>query len=424
MLARFGRSLARLARPSFAPLAYSSSTIASDSASLRAAGAVAVASALAVAIYTVEEQRRASCEPWLGKDVSLVMAGDCGGTNSRLQIFKVPNDAKLVVGQPPPGELLFAKKYENHEFSNFTVVCQRFLEDAAMYTGGIVPAACCLACAGAISENSVEFTNVASGWNIHGAKLERELGIKRVVLINDFVAQGYGLLTLSDDEKVLLNKGTYVPGAPVACVGAGTGLGECFLTAASDGTYTCWPSEGGHVEFSPRNELGLDLLHHLREKFADKKRVSIERVVSGPGIASIYEFLRGHWAFSGRVDPAIDQAFVDAPPHKQAVVVSKGAAAKDAVCEEAIDLFSECYGAEVGNAVLKWLPKGGMYVSGGIAAKNPDWIKSETFLAAYHSKGRLSPQLAQTPLFLVLTEDTGERGALYCAVQTLLGTFA
>jgi len=389
-------------------------------ASPYAAGAAVATAAFVASMYASEDHTK--CSSWSGSEMALVMAGDCGGTNTRLQIFKVPLNATLQIGQSPPGELLFAKKYLNNEFPSFQAVCEKFLEEAAPLTGGSLPRACCLACAGAISNNTVEFTNVAKGWSINGSGLEQALGIKRVVLINDFVAQGYGLLTLASSEKTLLNDATPVAGAPIACVGAGTGLGECYLTMSNDGTYACWPSEGGHIEFSPRNELTTDMLIFLKRKFEDKKRVSVERVVSGTGIANIYEFLREHWAFKDRLDPEIDAAFVAAPPHKQAVVVSQGHAAGDATCTEALLIFKECYGAEVGNAVLKWLPKAGMYVSGGIAAKNPDWIKSETFLSAYASKGRLSPQLAQTPLYVVLVEDTGERGAHFQAVQTLLST--
>ena len=89
------------------------------------------------------------------------------------------------------------------------------------------------------------------------------------------------------------------------------------------------------------------------------------------------------------------------------------------VCKKAIDIFNECYGSEVGVAALKWLPFGGLYISGGIAAKNPEWIKSAEFMNAYADKGRMSHLVKSVPLFVVLTEDTGERGALFYAVAML-----
>jgi len=258
-----------------------------------------------------------------------------------------------------------------------------------------------------------------------------------------------------------LNDASPQEGAPIACVGAGTGLGECFLTASPDGLYTCWPSEGGHAEFSPRSALTGEILMHLREKLAfdtmgspekvkryfekwdtDKngsideqeftaalrefdmrplkpRRVSVERVVSGPGLAAIYGFLRNHWAFWKDVDARFDAQFMDAGKDERGAVVAKCAAKGNRVCQKAVDVFNACYGSEVGVAALKWLPYGGLYVSGGIAAKNPHWVQSKEFMEAYQDKGRMSSLVMQVPLYLVLTEDTGERGALFYAVQML-----
>lgn len=145
----------------------------------------------------------------------------------------------------------------------------------------------------------------------------------------------------------------------------------------------------------------------------------MERVISGPGLASIYEFLRTHWAYEERVTAEIDSKFLAAADHMKGAIVAAGAAAGDVVCGKVVDIFSECYGSEAGNAALKWLPYGGLYISGGIGAKNPGWVKNPHFLEAYANKGRLSPVVAQVPLYLVTTEDTGERGALFFAVSLL-----
>ena len=191
------------------------------------------------------------------------------------------------------------------------------------------------------------------------------------------------------------------------------------------------------------------MLEYLKVKFASKHRVSVERVVSGPGLANIYEFLRTHWAYEERVTREIDSKYMAAPEHMKGAIVAAGAKARnayprlplglkrlatypsppprhakagDVVCSKVVSIFSECYGSEAGNAALKWLPYGGMYVSGGIGAKNPQWVQSEGFLGAYFNKGRLSAQVAQVPLYLVTTEDTGERGALFVAVSLLSKT--
>mmetsp|Transcript_5440 Transcript_5440/g.15915 ORF Transcript_5440/g.15915 Transcript_5440/m.15915 type:complete len:411 (+) Transcript_5440:46-1278(+) len=390
-----------------------------------AAAAVAAGSGLALHM-TIDAptpaQKPALCAgaapPGLGPGDQLVMSGDCGGTNTRLELFRVPANAQLVLGDKPPGERLFNKTYQNHQFASFQAVVETFLAEAPATAGGARPAACCLACAGGIVDNTVTFTNVEKGWSIDGAALARATGIPRVQLINDFEAQGYGLLTLRAGEKLQLNTAAPRPGSPIACVGAGTGLGECFLTSTK-GEYTCFPSEGGHVEFAPRDELAADLLKFLKRKFEQNHRVSVERVISGPGLGNVYEFLRQHWAYADRRDPDLDSAFLSAPEHAKGALVAKGAARGDVLCAKAVHIFSESYGSEVGCVALKFLPYGGLYISGGIAAKNPQWVTGEAFSYAYKDKGRMSPLLDKVPLYLVTVEDTGERGALYKAIALL-----
>ena len=108
------------------------------------------------------------------------------------------------------------------ELNNLSICCEAFLKEADKLTGGSRPSACCLACAGGIKNNTVSFTNVANGWTIDGTALQGQLAIPKVKLINDFEAQGYGLLTLSNKEVVQLNDAEPQAGAPIACVGAGT----------------------------------------------------------------------------------------------------------------------------------------------------------------------------------------------------------
>ena len=429
---------------------------------VRFAAGAAVAGTAVAAVSCNSEVEAASVFGGFSKaDDRLVLSGDCGGTNTRLVLFRVPKGVTAEKGKVPSGEVLLSKHYRNAENESFTACCEKFLRESDALTGGVRPEACCLACAGGIQDNTVSFTNVKNGWTIDGTALQTTLGIKRVKLINDFKAQGYGLLTLSDKEVIKLNDAKPRPGAPIACVGAGTGLGECYLTSGNDGQYTCFPSEGGHAEFSPRSALTAELLEYLREKLAfdtagtpakireafdkwdsDKngtispeefaaalrtwdlhgikpRRVSVERVISGPGLAQVYGFLRGHWAFAAEIDQALDKEWESAEADKRGGIVAKCAKSGNKVCTKAVSIFNQCYGSEVGVAALKWLPYGGLYVSGGIAAKNPHWVQSEDFLSAYKDKGRLSFCVMSVPLYLVTVEDTGERGALFYAVQML-----
>merc|ERR1719198_520916 len=144
----------------------------------------------------------------------------------------------------------------------------------------------------------------------------------RVEIINDFMAQGYGILTLSDKEVITLHEAPRTQGAPIACLGAGTGLGECFLTMGPDGQYKCFPSEGGHKEWAPRgvgsDKTQLHLLNHLKIKFAATNRISVERIVSGKGICNIYEFLA--YEYPHRLDKKVHREFVKSGNKDAAIV--------------------------------------------------------------------------------------------------------
>ena len=152
------------------------------------------------------------------------------------------------------GTLILSKEYKNNDHESFDEVFALFLKEAGL--SNEPPLTACIAVAGPVKDNMVRFTN-RDGWIIAGRHIEEKFQIKSVQLVNDFLAAGYGLLTLNEStECVVLQEGTKNPSAPIACIGAGTGLGECFLTPKSQGEYTCYPSEGGHAEFAPRNEVG------------------------------------------------------------------------------------------------------------------------------------------------------------------------
>jgi len=174
-------------------------------------------------------------------------------------------------------------------------IIEEFFADVTAATGKPleVPRAGSFAVAGPVDRNMVTFTN-RSTWVIDGMELAKKFGIEQVTLVNDFVANGYGLLTLTDSETHTLQDVPAQAGAPIALIGAGTGLGQCFLTATPDtpSMYHTWPSEGGHTEFAPRTDLEVELLNFLKKKFTETSRVSVERICSGKGIANVYEFMR------------------------------------------------------------------------------------------------------------------------------------
>jgi glucokinase len=210
----------------------------------------------------------------------LVIVGDCGGTNTRLVLYSiVPNASSPSRGERAPGALIFKKRYKNEDFREFKEIVSVFLKESGI---DILPKVACLACAGPIVNNTVDFTNLKGGWFISGSDLQSFFGIEYVQLINDFLAMGYGVLTLNTSECLKVNEALPQEGGVIAVIGAGTGLGECFLTQDPDNKkYTCFPSEGGHCDWSPHNELECELLNYARKKYNHRNRISAERIISG-----------------------------------------------------------------------------------------------------------------------------------------------
>jgi glucokinase len=221
--------------------------------------------------------------------------------------------------------------------------------------------------------------------------------------------------------------------APIACIGAGTGLGECYLTPVGDSdegeenedgdgdegstgivSYRCFPSEGGHAEYAPRNETEFKLLTYLKHKFEQKHRVSVERVVSGTGLANVYEFFAS--IMPGKVDKDVAAQIAAAGDMKGAVIAKN---TQNELCRLTMELFVTAYGAEAGVAALKWLPFGGLYLVGGLTPKNIDLLKDSDgpFMTAFLDKGRVSGMLNGIPVYAVMVEDLGERGAHFAAYK-------
>lgn len=316
-----------------------------------------------------------------------------------------------TVGTEPP---LYAQTYKTANLpGDFTELLHAFLAEANV--GLVELAAGCLAVAGPVEEGDrVTFTNL--GWRIEARLLEAEFRMKSgtMRLVNDFVANGFGVVTLREgDYATLCGPTEPLSGAPIACVGAGTGLGEAYATS-SGGVYEAWPSEGGHVAFAPRDAAQTELLLALAQRFGG--RVSAERVISGKGIVNVFDFFAEK--FPEKVDQALQQKIKS---HPEGAGVIARASYDDHLCGAAFNLVLDAYGAELGNAAVKWLPFGGLYVCGGIAVKNRERLKERVFLEAYKDRGRLRPLLDRVPLRLVLVDDLGLRGAHYVALATLLG---
>jgi glucokinase len=248
-------------------------------------------------------------------------------------------------------------------------------------------------------------------WRIDASEIGERLGLGSLKLINDFDAIGHGLDLLREEDLQTLQEGDADPEAPIALIGAGTGLGEAFVVPGPDAP-AVHSSEGGHADFAPADAQQERLLAFLRSRFG---HVSWERVVSGPGLANLYDFAvaDGHAAESAATRRALEET--DDRPR---VISRLGRSGEDANCEEAIRIFVTAFGAEAGNLALKVGARGGVFVAGGIAPELVDVLADGSFRSAFGAKGRLSEYLAGIPVRVVTNTDVGLLGAARVAASS------
>ncbi|MBZ5525999.1 MAG: glucokinase [Acidobacteriia bacterium] len=322
----------------------------------------------------------------------MILAGDIGGTNTRLAYFE-EDSGRL--------HMTLDRVYPSHEHKGLDEIVAAFVKET-----GVAVGKACFGIAGPVLHGRVSTPNLP--WVIDSSQLSRGLGIQ-VWLINDLEAHASGVGDLEPGDMVAINQATPSEGN-AALIAAGTGLGEAGLYW--DGArYHPFPCEGGHADFAPRNDIEIALLQYLIKKFG---RASYERVLSGPGLKNVYDFLR---------DTGVEQepGWLNEKLHGSAdptpVISRHGLEAKAAICERALDLFTAIYGAEAGNLALKLKALGGVFISGGIAAKILPKINSPLFLEAFAAKGRLRPMVEAVPLRVIMNNKVGLIGAARYAVR-------
>jgi glucokinase len=316
-----------------------------------------------------------------------VLAADIGGTSARLALIEV-GDGPMAIRDE--------QTYPSGKHAGLEEIVAAF---TANHPSGFEASA--FGIAGPIQDGRVASTNLP--WVIDSRALARQLGLRHVGLLNDLAATAHGIGEIPESEFLVLNAGAPVRGSNAAVLSAGTGLGEAGLLW--NGTrHQPVASEGGHADFAPRNELEIGLLIYLTARYG---RVSYERVLSGPGLVNIYEYLRD----SGR---GAEQPFVleRMREHGAAAAISETALqARCGLCEQALEIFVSCYGAEAGNLGLRYLAHHGVYLGGGIAPKIAPALTGPHFMAAFTAKGRLSPLVAAMPVRVILNEKVGLLGA-------------
>ena len=311
----------------------------------------------------------------------MILAGDIGGTNTRLALFE---GGKLV------GE---EKKFPSQKYPSLEKIIAEFLQGKRVEKA-------CLGVAGPVRDGKSKITNLP--WIIDTAIISKTLNIPTVHLLNDLEANAHGLKVLKKDELFVLHPGKVQIGNQ-ALIAAGTGLGEAglFWDGKKHRPFAC---EGGHTDFAPRNELEIELLLYLKKKFG---HVSYERVVSGPGLQNLFEFLIDTGKES--LTSALKEEMSQRDPSR--VISEWGCQDKDRACVRAVEWFISLYGAEAGNMALKFFAIGGFYLGGGIAPHMAQKIKEGRFHASFVDKGRFRELLESIPIWIVMNDNAALLGA-------------
>jgi glucokinase len=327
----------------------------------------------------------------------MILAGDVGGTKTILACFERASDGLRLRAEA---------SFASGEHASFQEILDRFLADHDAR-----PEAACFGIAGPVVEGRATTTNLP--WPaLEEAELRRWLGVERVLLANDLEAAAYGMLALPAADLVALDPEAG-PGRPgnAAVIAAGTGLGEAFLVW--DGRrYRAVAGEGGHVDFAPRSDEQIELLRFARQELGG--RVSVERLLSGPGLHRIYRFARGG---EGAEPSWLARRLESEDP--SAVVSEVALEGRDPACVRALGLFVSLYGAEAGDLALKTLAVGGVFVAGGIAPCILPALRSGAFLEAFRDKGRFGDLLGTIPVRVATNPRAPLLGAAHRAAGEL-----
>jgi glucokinase len=325
----------------------------------------------------------------------LVLAGDIGGTKTSVGLF--------VRGKKRP-EPLVVESFASRKAPNLESLVDRFLEN---HPAPITSAS--FGIAGPVINGRCKTTNLP--WVVSETSLQKRFHWRHVRLLNDLTAAGLAIPLMRRSEMVSLNKGATQMKGNLALMSPGTGLGQAMLVYR-DGEYVPLSSEGGHVSFSPTTEEEVKLWRYLRKKF---DHVSAERVLSGPGLVSIYSWLRD----SGRFEEPLwlKELMQQEDPAK---AISENALRKrNALCERSLRLYVSMLGTAAGNLAVTSMAVGGVYLGGGIPPKILPALEQGSFLKAFLAKGRFSDFLSRIPVRVILNDKATLLGAAHIAFEAL-----
>ncbi|HEX3821392.1 MAG TPA: glucokinase [Candidatus Sulfotelmatobacter sp.] len=325
----------------------------------------------------------------------MILVGDIGGTRTRLAAFQTEGSRLECVVQ---------KSYPSHEHDGLPEILPHFVRGQ-----GIPVHSACFAVAGPVRDGRSKISNLT--WTIDSRELATQLRLDKVGLLNDMEAYAYGIDALESKDFIAVSEGSEDAEGNRAVISARTGLGMAGLywDGFRHHPFAC---EGGHADFAPRNDVEMQLLSYLQKKHG---RISYERILSGPGIRNIYEFLRDTKVAE---EPVGLKDEIAASHDVSATIANAAAAGRAAICEKTMEIFVSVFGAETGNCALRYMTTGGIFIGGIIAVKNVESMKAPAFIQAFLDKGRMGSLLKDMPVKIILNDDCGLIGAArYTLVQ-------
>lgn len=327
-----------------------------------------------------------------------VLGGDIGGTNTNLVIAGVKNKKP---------ELLFSLHYKTKKLPNLHTAIKHML-DYSKSKYGIEIKKSCLAVAGVVKDHScAELTNIK--WNINSKTILQKTKLKSITLINDFEAIGYGINLLSGKDLVKLNRAKPLEKRVKSVIGAGTGLGKSILYFdKSIQFYMPLPTEGGHEDFPAQTKEELEIVKYVQKLERTKKAVSYEMLLSGPGLERIYGFAKkkqGSTNTTNQIDKSKEKPQLISKYRK-----------KDKVCKKTFQIFTKVYARASKNFSLATLCFGGLYIAGGIAAKNLDIFNKKEFKDELRNNFKMGNVLKHIPIFIIKNYDISLHGSSLAAV--------
>jgi len=323
-----------------------------------------------------------------------VLAADVGGTKTALCLYEGSDVASLQIAS--------RLEYESKAFSGLVPILGEFLRGQSVTCAGF-------GVAGPVIDGVCHTTNLP--WRVDVRDLITVCATTHCALLNDLEIAVLGVPLVSDDKLVWLQQAPLDRSAPLELVAVGTGLGRAFIIPAPDGTPRAFATESGHASFGPRNAIERRLLAYVAERH---EVVCVEHVLSGPGLQTLYDFI----VHEGLAPPTA-QLEIERADDPSAVIGRLGARDLDDGCAAAVALFADLLGSELGNTALRSLPRGGLYIWGGVGRKLRGVLERGDLLDAFLDKHRMRDVLETIPLALIDEPELGLLGAREAALAML-----